>query len=163
MIVVSLLGIFFGAVYETLIAGLRTVNAGNDREALRQQLSNALDRLTREASAANNVDRAQDQRFQFDADLDGDGNDEDNINYVVQNGGLDREYSGDTVTLVKNVSSLDFDYIDQNGASYGTCDSTSSCGSNCCRSEVRVVQITITGTRGNESMSVAGAAYLRDM
>ena len=159
----TLLGIFFGAVYETLIGGLRIVNAGSDRERLRQQLANTLDRLTREASAASNVDRAQDQRFQFDADLDGDGNNEDNINYVVQNGGLDRVYSGDTVTLVKNVSSLDFDYIDQNGTTNATCDSTSSCGSNCCRSEVRVVQITITGTVGSESMSVAGAVCLRDM
>jgi hypothetical protein len=163
MVAMALLGAFFTGVYETLITGLRTVNAADEREDIRQQLTVALDRLTREASAANTVDRAQNQRFQFDADLDGDGADEDNINYVVQSGELDRVYSGDTLPLVKNLAALDFDYIDNTGTTYTTCDSTGSCGSNCCRSEVRVVLITITATKDTESMSVAGGVHLRDM
>ena len=158
----TLLALFAGGIYETVIVGFRAVNAAASRAELRQQLANALDRLTREASIAHNVDKAIDQRFQFDTDLDGDGSNDNNVNYVVQNGGLDRVFSGATVTLVKNVSALDFDYIDLNGTSNATCDSTSSCGSNCCRSEVRVVDITITATEHNETISLTSAVELRN-
>ena len=43
LIVVSLLSIFIGTVYESVVVGLRTVNAADEREDIRQQLAGALD------------------------------------------------------------------------------------------------------------------------
>lgn len=152
----SLLGLFIGAVYESVIVALRVVNAADEREDVRQQLANALDRLTREASLASTVVAAQDQRFQFDADLDGNGVNENNINYEVQSGDLQRAYGGTTVTLVKDLTTLDFDYTDLNGANM----TTPVPGANL--DNTRVVQVTITATRDNEAISLATAAFLRN-
>jgi prepilin-type N-terminal cleavage/methylation domain-containing protein len=157
MIAMSLLGIFAGAIHETVIVGLRAVRVSHIREDVRLQAVRALDRLTREAALCANVDQAQDQRFQFDADLDGDGSTEGNINYRVQNGDLERVQGGTSVVLVSDLAGLDFDYVDEAGAAMATPVASGS------RDDVRVVQITVTAARGTESISVAGAAYLRNM
>jgi prepilin-type N-terminal cleavage/methylation domain-containing protein len=156
MLVVSLLGIFFGAVYETAIVALRAVHAADGREDLRQQLAHALELLTREAALASNVDQAQDQRFQIDADIDGDGGNETNINYRLQSGALERVHSGDTSYLVRGVTSLDFDYVDENNAAMSTPVGSSD------RDDIRVMQVTITAVSGAESISLTSAAYLRN-
>ena len=174
MVSMSLLAIFIGAMYETALTGLRAVNSGDERERLRMELTNALDRLTREASMARNVDRATDTRVQFDADYDGDGSStgsEDNVNYNYDSSSqiLQRDNSGgSTITIASHVTSLDFDYLDSAGSpTYTSCDSTSGCGSagdgTCCRSEARVVLITMTGTNDQETVSVTDAVNLRNM
>jgi len=156
LVVVSLLGIFIGAVYEVVIVGLRVVNAADEREDINQQLTKALDLLTREASLINNVVSAQDQRLKFDADLDGNGTTENNIEYQVSSGTLQRSYSGATVTLVNNLTSLDFDYTDLNGAAMTTPIPGSDLDN------IRVVQISVTATKDNEAISLATAAFLRN-
>ena len=152
MLVVSLLGLFFGAVYESLLIGLRAATAANRREDVRRQLSRAMDQLTREIASAYDVDAAQDQRFQFDArDINGDGSNDTNINYRVQNGDLQRVYSGDTVTLIPDLTSLTFTYLNSAGAS------TSTAG------QVRVMQVTVTATRDGEAITMSAAADLRNL
>ncbi len=155
-IVMSLVGIFFSAVYESVIIGLRTVNASDERENIRFQLARALDQLTREASVASNVDSAQDQRLQIDADLDGNGSTENNVNYQVQNGDLERVYNGATVVLVPDLTSLDFDYVDLNGTAM-----TTPVGSGSLH-DIRIVQITATVTKDQETVSLTSAVYLRN-
>ena len=153
----TLLAAFMGAVYESVIVGLRVAHAADERENVRQQLAGALELLTREASIANNVDNAEDQRFQFDADLDGNGTTENNINYRVSSGDLQRTYNGTTVTLVRDLTSLDFDFVDSSGSNLST-----PVGSQPTRDTIRVLQITITGTDATESLSLTSAAYLRN-
>jgi hypothetical protein len=145
------------AVYESVISGLRVANASDEREAIRQQLANTLDLLIREASITSNVDNAEDQRFQFDADLDGNGNAEDNINYQVSGGDLQRTYNGTTVTLIRDLSSLDFDFVDSGGSTLST-----PVGSQPTRDTIRVLQITVTATNDHETLSLTSAAYLRN-
>ena len=175
MIVLTLFGLFFSALQEPILIGLRSLDSADDREDLRLQLTRTLDRFTREASMARNVDRAQDQRFQFDADWNGDGSssgstvpEERNINYEVSSGRLLRSdadtVAGQETVLISNLSSLDFNYYESGSTSESTsCDSTGSCGSNCCRSEVRVVVVTATATRGNETISMTSSAFLENM
>ncbi len=157
MLVIIVMAVFFGTVYESVIVILRTANAVDEREAIRQQLAHALEILTREAAMASNVDNAEDQRFQMDGDLDGDGDTEGNINYRVSSGDLQRVYSGDTVTLIPDLTSLDFDYVDLNGAAMTTPVSPGSS-----RDNIRVIQITVSATKDNETISLASAAYLRN-
>jgi hypothetical protein len=157
MIVISLLGLFFGAVYESLLIGLRATTAAHRREDVRRQLSRAMDQLTREIAAAYDVDDAEDQRFQFDArDINGDGSDDTNINYRVASGDLERVEDGVTVVLIRDLASLDFDYVDDTGATLSTPVSSSD------EDDIRIVQITLTAASGAESISLA-AAYLRNM
>ena len=157
MVVVVLLGIFFGAVYETVIIGLRTANAADEREAIRQQLANAMDLLTREAALASNVDVAADQQFQFDADLNGDGTTENDVNYAVSGGDLQRTANGVTLTLVRDLTALDFDYTDSGGSALST-----PVGSQPTRDTIRVMQVSTTATNDDETLSLPGAAYLRN-
>jgi len=171
MIVVTLLASFFGAVYETVIVGLRSVGSANTREDLRMQLARTLDRFTREVRMARNVNVALDQQFQFDADFNNDGLSTGNevaINYQVSGTNLNRSQGGGSpVAVIRNLSisiPLDFNYYEQGStAESATCDSTSSCGSTCCRSEVRVVVITATVTNGNETISMSSSAFLGNM
>lgn len=153
LIVVSLLGLFMGAVYESVIVGLRVANASNDREDIRLQLAKTLDQFTREASLASNVRTADSDEFKFDADVDGDGTTETNIRYRVQNGRLERSVGGTTVTLITNLTTLSFTYLDLNNNSWtsGT------------EADVRVVETSMTATKNNETLSLAHAAYLRNM
>ena len=158
MLVISLLGLCFGAVYEWLLIGLRAATAANRREDVRRQLSRAMDQLTREIASAYDVDVAQDQRFQFDArDINGDGGNDTNINYRVTSGDLERVENGITVVFSRDLTALDFDYIDNTGATLSTPVAGSA------EDTIRIVQITMTAASGSESVSLAGAAYLRNM
>ena len=157
LIVTVLLSIFFGAVYETVITGLRTASAADERETIRLELVRALDLMTREGGLASNIDNAEDQRFQFDADLDGNGTTENNINYQVSSGDLQRTYNGTTVTLVGDLSALDIDYVDSSGATLTTPVSTQAT-----RDTIRVAEITMTATKNNETISFTSAVYLRN-
>ena len=157
MIVLSLVGLFVLAVQEALNVGIGVTHASDEREEIRLQLANALEQLTREASLASNVDNAEDQRLQFDADLDGNGSTEGNINYEVQSGDLNRVYSGETVTLARDLSALDFNYTDLNGSSVST-----PAGSQPIRDSIRVVQITMTATKHDETISLSSAVFLRN-
>ena len=162
-IVVTLLGLFIGAVQESLIVGLRAANAADERETIRLQLARALDQFTREAAASYNVDCAMDQRFQFDArDINGDGSNDNNINYRVTSGVFERVFGGATLTQVADLAALDFDYLDSSGASLANC-SASDCGLASCRSSLRVVQVTVTATKDHETVSVTDAVHLRNM
>ena len=154
LIVTVLFAIFMGGVYETVILGLRAASSGDDRENIRTQMTRAMDQMTREMAAAYNVDNAEDQRFQFDArDIDGDGSNDTNINYVVTSGDL---YRG-SQPLIRDLTALDFDYIDDTGAALSTPVAGSS------EDDIRIVQITMTAVRHNETISLTAAAYLRNM
>jgi hypothetical protein len=158
IIVVALLGIFLGTVYEASLVGLRAVNSTDEREDLRQELANALDRLTREARMARGVDTANVSQFQFDADFDGNGSSSGNerdIEYKLQSGSFVRgEQGGGSVTLVANTTSLEFDYRDVNDSDM-TPPVTGST-----KDSIRVVQATVTATRDQESISMAASVYL---
>ncbi len=148
--------VFLAVVYDTAIVGLRVAHASDERENVRQQLAHALDLMTREISMASNVDAAQDQQLQLDADVNGDGTTENDILYQVQNSQLQRTYNGSTVTLVRDLASLDFNYADLNGADLATPVT------GCALDRLRVMQVTMAATKDAETLSVASAAFLRN-
>lgn len=159
MLVLSLWGLFMGAVYETVIVALRVMNASGSREAIRGQLAKTLDQLTREASSlADHIDVTQDARFQFDTPTS-----TDNINYVYTSGAggtgtLTRQDSVRSalglspIAILNNLSSFDFDYAEQ-----GATTTTASPNED----DVRVVHVTATVTKNNETISASSAAFLR--
>ena len=156
ILVIMLMAIFFGTVYEVVIVGLHVATAVDQREDVREQLANALERLSREASLASNVDVAEDQQLQFDADITADGTTDQDIIYRVQNGDLERSYSGITTVLARDLASWDFDYTDLNETTL----STPVTGNNL--NWLRVGLITASATRGTETVTLATAVCLRD-
>jgi prepilin-type N-terminal cleavage/methylation domain-containing protein len=155
LLVVILFGMFAGAVYEVAIVGLRVADAATDRDDVRLQVAKALDLLTREAAAAYNVDNSTSTRFQFDArveddDDDGDAENFTNINWRVNNGDLERVQGGTTWTVIPDLTSATFSYLDSAGASTTTANN------------VRVMQITVTAARGGESITMASTARTRN-
>ena len=158
-IVLSLLVLFGMAIQDTVVLGVRAANATNERETVRREVATALDRFTREVSMADVVDVANDQRCQFDADIDGNGSVDNNINYRVNSGDLQRVFGGRTLTLIPDLGSMEFDYMDIGGTTYD--DYGNDC-SGCPRANIRIVQITVTATRGNETITAGSAASLRN-
>ena len=154
LIVVSLLGLFMGAVQEAVIVGLRATSAADKREEIRQQLAGALDHFTREAAMADNVDVATSTRFQFDTPA------LNNNNYVYD--GTTQTLSHDDAAspnrvIVRNLTAFDFDYVDCVGTSYtGTVPGSAE-------DTLRVVQVTATVTKDNETISVAKSIFLRNL
>ena len=138
-------------VYETVIVGLREVETNDEREDARRVVTQALDRLVREASTATNVDVAQTARLQFDTPSVND------VNYVYTSGTqvLTRsDASTSAVTIASGLTLFDFDYLDCLGVSYtGTVSTTT---------RVRVAQIVATLTDGSEAVSLTDAAFLRN-
>ena len=176
MVVMTLLGIFFGAVYETVLVGLRNVGSADTREGLRLQLARTLDRFTREVRMARNVTAATDTQFQFDADFNGDGDATDSgeagVNYQISGTTLTRAQGGVTITILNNLSSASavdvFQYYELNGTTESdTCNNGSGCGtatctpSGCqCLCEVRVAVLTATVTTGSETLTMSDSAFL---
>src|SRR3989338_5692539 len=68
LVSIVILAAFFGVVYETVIVGLREVETHDEREDARRQVTQALDRLVREAGVATEMDAAETDRIQFDTD-----------------------------------------------------------------------------------------------
>ena len=153
-IVLSLLGLFMGVVQESVVVGLRATNSADKREEIRQQLAGALDHFTREAAMATNVDVATSVRFQFDTP------DVNDNNYVYD--GTAQTLSHDDAAspnrvIVRNLTAFDFDYVDCVGTAYtGTVPGAAE-------DTLRVVQVTATVTKDNETISVANTAFLRNM
>ena len=174
VVVTSLLGLFFGAVYETLHVALRSVGAADRREQMRTQLVRVLDQFTREVRMARDVDEADDDDFQVDVDTDGNGSSsgtERDVNYVYDaaNDILTRAHSGgSTVTLLRNLTAFDFDYYESNSSTLNeSCTFTSSCGGRCCEDDVRVVIVTATVTSGSgqaaETITETASVFLGNM
>ena len=151
-IVVSLLGLFMGAVQEAVIVGLRATNAADKREEIRQQLASALERFARDASVADNVDVAQTARVQFDTPS------VNNVDYVYSSGTLTRsDASSSQITILRNLTAFDFDYVDCQGTVYTGTVSGSAADS------LRAIQVVATVTRDQETISVTQAIFLRNM
>jgi len=151
----SLIGLFLGAMQESLITGLRAVSAADQREAIRQQLTSALERFARDAGAASNVDRAETDELQFDVPS------VNNVEYIYDSGTdtLTRDDASSSVmTMLRNLTAFDFDYVDCQGTRY---TGTVSGGST--EDSLRMVEVIATVTQSQETITVAQTVFLRNM
>jgi prepilin-type N-terminal cleavage/methylation domain-containing protein len=147
---VTVLAAFFGVVYETVIVGLREVETHDEREDARRQVTQALDRLVREASVATEMDAAETDRIQFDAAS------LSNVEYDYDSAAdtLTRDDgSSSAVIIARGLTAFDFDYLDCLGVAYTGTVSTED--------RVRVAQIVATLTDGSETVSLTNAVFLR--
>ena len=152
LIATVVFSLFLVPMHESFIIGLRAVHSSDDREQIRQQLVAALDRLTRDISLANNVDAAQDDRFQFDTPS------VNNVDYRYASGALTRgDASTSARTILSNITSFDLNYFDTTGTEL----STPVAGAQ--EDTIRVVQIIITVTKDTEAITIASAAFLRNI
>ena len=154
MLVLVLTGIFFGVVYDTVIIGLRAVNAADERETIRQELTGALERFVRDAGTGSNVDSADTAQFQFDTPSVND------VQYTYDSaaGTLSR---GDAATtqriILRNLTAFDFNFFDSTGAQLSEPVAPSA------EDTIRVVEMTATVTKDQEVVTVAHAVFVRNL
>ncbi|MBI4323230.1 MAG: prepilin-type N-terminal cleavage/methylation domain-containing protein [Candidatus Omnitrophica bacterium] len=154
MLVLVLAGIFFGVVYDTVIIGLRAVNAADERETIRQELTSAMERFVRDAGTGNNVDSADTARFQFDTPSVND------VEYTYDSaaGTLSRDDAATSSRVIlRDLTAFDFNFFD----SAGTQLSEPVAGS--AEDTIRVVEVTATVTKDQEALTVDHAVFIRNL
>jgi len=147
MIVTSLFGLFMGAVYESMLIGLRVTSTTDDRAEIVQQAASVLERFVRDVNIADNVDAAQSARFQFDTPP------TNNINYVYSSGTLSRS----NTVILRNITAFDLNFFDSSGTQLAEPVPGAS------EDTIRLVQVSVTLTKDSETVSFAQSAYLRNM
>jgi prepilin-type N-terminal cleavage/methylation domain-containing protein len=163
LIAISIVGILMSFAQESFVSSIRLCSSVSKREDLIAQLSNFLERFSREARMTRRVIQAEDNLFRFDIDSDGDGSSsgsESNIRYWINDEALRRRQGGSgnpDVALIKDIESLNFDYVLEDGTVItGTVPGAQE-------SDVRVVLITVTAAKDTETLSLASAVFLENM
>jgi len=148
----GLAALLAGSVYESVAVGRRAVESAQE-EDLREQLAAAMELLTRELILASDVETAEDQRVQFGADLNDDGEPE-RVSYEAIGPTLVRRSGTVSVTLLRGLNSFDLNYLDAAGRPMATPVTGASLD------EIRVAEVNATVSQEAESWSVANGIYL---
>lgn len=155
MIVIVLFTILAGFVTWVYVVGLKSWSTSRDRAEIRQDANAALERMVRDLSQASNFTIAQAGQVKFDADVDEDGTDE-TVTYSVSDSNLNRKVGGITTVLAPNVQTFGLSYRDLND----TAMATPIIGNE--RDDIRVVVISLTMDRADETITLSSSAYARN-
>lgn len=156
IIVLSLLGLFLGAVQETFIHGLRIVDAADERSEVDSELAWGLERLSREVAQAKTFTTATASRMVLTVDLNQDGTDE-TVDYLLSNGQVLRQESNRQVVLVRNAQALTFSYVDLDGNTLSVPVASGSLD------DIRLVQVSVTGDLEDETVAMTTAMFVRNL
>lgn len=156
MLVMSLLGLFLGAVQETFLHGLRIVDVADERAEVHSELAWGLERLSRELAQAKTFTTADASQVVFTVDLNQDGTDE-TVEFVLSSGQVRRQESGQQAVLVRNAQSLTFSYLDLDGNTLSTPVASGSLD------DIRAIRVSLTGDLEEETISLATAIFVRNL
>jgi prepilin-type N-terminal cleavage/methylation domain-containing protein len=155
IIVIVLLSVLVGVAAWTFVAGLRSWNSGIDRANIRQDGSFALEIMVRELSQADSFTIAQEDNVKFDADIDNDGSNE-TITYSTSDSELSRKVNGTTTVLSPDVDTFLLSYRDLND----TAMTPPITGAE--HDDIRVITISLTMDRFDETLTLSSSAYARN-
>ena len=156
VISVMLFSILATFVALAFLAGLRSWNSSSNRAQIRQSGSFALEIMTRDLSQANSFTIAQADQVKFDADIDNDGSDE-TITYDINGTELTRKVGGQETLLSPDTDTFALSYIDLNN----TTMTFPVTGAD--RDDIRVVVISLTMDKADETINLSSSAYARNM
>lgn len=155
IIVIIIFIIIMGSAGWFFVVGLRTWLSGMNRTEIRQDSALAMERMVRELSQLNNIIIAQQDRVRFDADVNDDGTDE-RITFDTTAGNLERTVTGTSTILARNVSNFQLAYYDLND------DLLSFPIPGGQRDNIRVIEITLTMNKADETLLLSSGAYARN-
>lgn len=158
VVVTALVSIFVMAVLGLLSVGLRTWGFGFDRAQIRHLGSAAMQRMARELSQTNSITDAQDGTITFLADLDDNGTDE-TITYSVSGTNLRRTEGSIVTILASNVQTFGLSYRDLNNDLLNSPGGTSTQTK---RDQIRVITISLTADKDNETITLSESVFARN-
>jgi len=158
IIVVLLVSILVGVVGFSFSVGLRSWNSGRKRVEITEEASLAVARMGRELRQASEFITAKTSEVTFEADLDGDASVETITFKVRQNADeLERTEGGTVVVLARDVDTFTLGYYLESDN-----DNLLSSATGPELDQIRVVVITLTLTKGDETISFTSSAYTRN-
>lgn len=155
VIVMALFAILVGSTLWLFVSGLRVWGVGRDRSEIRQLGNSALERMVRDLSQANSFTIAQANQVKFSADVDDDASDE-TIAFALSNGNLAATVDGTETILALNVDNFALAYLDLNNAAMNFPITGSD------RDDIRVVTISLTLKRADETLNLSSSVYARN-
>lgn len=161
IIVMALVAILVGAVSFTFAVGLESWSSGRNRSEIRQDGNLSLERMVRELSQASSITIAHADRIKFDADVDGDGTDETiTFNFDDDNNNLNRTVVGGATTiLAPNVQTFGLSYRDLDDTLLSLPQHTNT---QVKRDRIRVIIISLTMDKGDETITLSSSVYARN-
>jgi len=155
IIVIILFIIIVGFAGWSFVVGLRTWASGMNRTEIRQDSALAMERMVRELSQAKLITIAQVDTVKFAADADDDGADE-TITFDTLTGNLNRTVKDTITVLARNVNSFQLAYYDLNDVLLDF----PVLGAD--RDNIRVITITLTMNKADETLTLSSGAYARN-
>jgi len=151
----ALVAILAGVVSFTFAVGLKTWGSGRNRAEIRQDGNLAMERMVRELSQASGFTIARDDKVKFSADLDEDGEVE-SITFDTSEDNLNRTVEDVAVCLARNVETFHLAYYDLNNDLLEPPVAPSE------RDNIRVITITLTMNKVDETISLSSSVYARN-
>ena len=157
-IVLVLLSIFIGVVLLVFVAQLKTWGSSLNRATIRQQGHQALGRMVRELNQTNSITSASSGAVTFLADLDDNGSDE-TITLNTSGTILNRSEGAVITPLVFNVQSFGLAYRDLND---NVLTPPAGTDTQVERDTIRVVVLSLTMNKADETLNISSSAYLHN-
>ena len=157
-IVLVLLSIFIGAVLLIFVVQLKAWGSSLNRTVIRQQGHQALSRMVRELNQTNSITSASSNALTFLADLDDNGSDE-TIILSTSGNNLNRTEGAVIVPLAFNVQSFSLTYRD---SSNNILTPPAGTDTQVERDTIKVVGLSLTMTKADETLNISSSAYLHN-
>lgn len=157
-IVLVLLSIFIGVVLLVFVVQLRTWGSSLNRATIRQQGHQALGRMVRELNQTSSITSAASGTVTFLADLDDNGSDE-TITLDTSGNNLNRTEGAVIAPLAFNVQSFGLTYRD---LSDNVLTPPAGTDTQAERDTIRVVVLSLTMNKADETLNISSSAYLHN-
>jgi prepilin-type N-terminal cleavage/methylation domain-containing protein len=157
-IVLVLLSIFIGVVLLVFVVQLKTWGSSLNRATIRQQGHQALGRMVRELNQTNSITSASAGAATFLADLDDNGSDE-TITLNTSGTILNRTEGAVISPLAFNVQSFGLAYRDLND---NVLTPPAGTDTQVERDSLRVVVLSLTMNKADETLNISSSAYLHN-
>lgn len=158
LIVIVLFSILAVSVLWISAVAIKTWGTALDRTQIRQEAGSAMARMIREMGQINSITDAQDAQMTFLADLDGNGTDE-TVSLDTSGSNLIRTEGTVTTILASNVQTFGLSYLDVNNTLLNPPGGTSTQTK---RDGIRVITVTLTMDKDDETLTLASSAYAKN-
>lgn len=158
IIVMALVSILASAVSFAFAVGLKVWSSGRSRAEIRQDGNLAMERMVRELSQASRITIADatKEKVKFSADLDQDGEIESITFNTIENN-LNRTVEDIAVVLARNVETFRLTYYDLNNNLLEAPMAPAE------RDNIRVITITLTMNKVDETIILSSSVYVRNL
>lgn len=157
-IVLVLLSIFVGVVLLVFVVQLKAWGSSLSRSMIRQQGHQALSRIVRELNQTSSITSASSSAITFLADLDDNGSDE-TILLNTSGNNLNRTEGAVISPLAFNAQSFGLAYRDLNDNVLTPPAGTDTQAE---RDTIRVVVLSLTMNKADETLNISSSAYLHN-